>query len=151
MSVEVHVNAVGVRVPLARMRVKALAADVVRAERVRHAELSYTFVTRHAIATLNRRHLGHRGPTDIITFEFAAVPGGPVGGDVYIAPEVAREHAARFGRPAREELARLVVHGALHAIGYTHPEDGSRETSAMWRRQERYLVRFYARPEPAPA
>lgn len=150
MSVDVHVTADGVRVPIALARVAALAERVLRAERVRRAELSFTFVTRRAIAALNWRHLGHRGATDIITFEFAAVPGGPLGGDVYIAPEVAREHASCFVRPVREELARLVVHGTLHAIGYTHPEDADRAASPMWARQERYLARFYA-PASAPA
>lgn len=143
MSIEVHVSASGVRVPLARTRVVALAERVLRTEHVRNAELSFAFVTHRAIAALNRHHLGHHGPTDIITFEFAAAPGGPLGGDVYIAPEIAREHAARFHRPVREELARLVVHGTLHAIGYTHPEDATRELSAMWQRQERYVARFF--------
>ena len=85
----------------------------------------------------------HRGATDSLTFELPPPPGGPLGGDVYGSPEVAREHAARFGRPVREELARLVVHGTLHAVGYVHPEDASREGSPMWARQERYLARFF--------
>ncbi len=145
MSIEVHVNAEGVRVPLARARVAAIARDVLVGERVRRAALSFTFVTRRAMAALNRRHLGHRGATDIITFELTApTPDAPLGGDVYIAPEVARAHALRFRRPIREELARLVVHGTLHAIGYTHPEDDTRERSAMWTRQERYLARLYS-------
>ncbi len=144
MSLDVQVGAAGVRVPLARARVAELARAVLRAERTGAAALSITFVTKHAIAALNRTHLGHRGPTDIITFELAPAPGVLGGGDVYICPDVAREHARRYGRPVREELARLVVHGVLHAIGHTHPEDASREQSDMWRRQERYLARFYA-------
>ena len=142
MSVDVDVSSDGVRVPIARARVAAIARAVLRAERVRDAVLSFTFVTRRAMAALNRRHLGHRGPTDIITLEFAAATGSALGGDVYICPEVAREHAVAFARPVREELARLVVHGTLHAIGYTHPEDAGREDSAMWTRQERYVARL---------
>ena len=42
----------------------------------------------------------------------------------------------------REEVARLVVHGILHVLGYDHPEDETRETSDMWRRQERLLRRL---------
>ena len=144
MSVEVHVAADGVRVPLALARVAAIARGVLVGERVRSVQLSITFVKRRAIAALNRRHIGHRGPTDIVTFEFAAAPGAPRVGDVYIAPDVAREYALRFGRPVREELARLVVHGALHAVGHTHPEDATREASAMWQRQERYVARLFA-------
>lgn len=148
MSVTVHVSAEGVRVPLARARVASIAEAVLRAERVTRAELSFTFVTRRAMAALNRQHLGHAGATDIITFELPAPPGGALAGDVYIAPEVARDHARQWRRPVREEIARLVVHGTLHAMGYTHPEDESRDASPMWARQERYVARLFAPAAP---
>jgi probable rRNA maturation factor len=67
-------------------------------------------------------------------------------GDVYIAPDVARTNARSEGVSVTEELARLVVHGTLHALGYSHPE-GSREERAgspMWKRQERLLRRALA-------
>jgi rRNA maturation RNase YbeY len=65
-------------------------------------------------------------------------------GDIYIAPDVARENARTAGAPAREELTRLVVHGTLHVLGYDHPEGDGRDRSSMWKRQER-LVRRLAR------
>jgi rRNA maturation RNase YbeY len=101
------------------------------------------------MAALSARHLGHRGATDVISFGFA--PAGdraPVVGDIYISPDVARENARRHGVPIREELARLVVHGALHVLGYDHPEGEERIDSAMWRRQERHLARFLAAAAP---
>ncbi|AHG90890.1 metalloprotease ybeY [Gemmatirosa kalamazoonensis] len=143
---DVHVDVAtdGVRSPVARERVAQLARDVLRAERVRAAELSITFVAVERMAALNWTHLRHRGPTDIITFELPpAVPGAPVAGDIYIAPDVARENAARAGIGVREEIARLVVHGVLHALGHEHPEDEARTTSPMWRRQERLLDRLW--------
>ena len=143
-ALRVRVHADGVRVPLGREAIAAIARGVLRAERVRAAELSFTFLTAPAMAALNRRHLGHRGPTDIITFEFAPVPGGARAGDVYVCPEVARENARRHGVRVREELARLVVHGTLHVLGHEHPEDDGRTRSAMWRRQERLVARLYA-------
>jgi probable rRNA maturation factor len=119
-----------------------LARRVLEAERARDAMLSITFLPRRAMAALNARHLGHRGATDVISFAFA--PAGdraPVVGDIYISPEVARENARRHGVGIREELARLVVHGTLHVLGYDHPEGEARTASPMWRRQERLLAR----------
>ena len=142
-TLRVHVHADGVRLPVARAAVAELARGVLRAERVRAAELSFTFVAAPAMAALNRRHLGHRGPTDIITFELAPVPGRPRAGDVYICPDVARENARRHGAGVREELARLVVHGTLHVLGHEHPEDEGRTRSPMWRRQEQLLARLF--------
>lgn len=140
MSLVVHVATDGVRIPVARDRIAALAEGVLRRERVRHAALSVAFVTNRRIAALNRAHLGHDGATDVISFGFAPVASGrEVVGDVYIAPAVARRNARAHGGPVREELMRLVVHGVLHVLGHDHPEDDSRYRSEMWKRQERLL------------
>jgi rRNA maturation RNase YbeY len=136
--VEVAVD--GVRIPVSRTRVAAVADGVLRAERVRDALLSVAFVTDRRIAALNRTHLGHRGATDVISFGFDPVDAsGDVVGDVYIAPGVARRNAQAAGASVREELLRLVVHGVLHVLGHDHPEDESRYRSPMWERQERLL------------
>ena len=140
MSRVVDVATEGVRIPVSRTRVAALADAVLRAERVRYAILSVAFVTDRRMAALNRTHLGHSGPTDVISFGFAPVDArGDVVGDVYIAPSVARRNAQAHGRSVREELMRLVVHGVLHVVGHDHPEGESRYESPMWKRQEQLL------------
>jgi probable rRNA maturation factor len=143
MSLVVDVATEGVRVPVARERVAEIARAVLRAEKVKHAMLSIAFVTPRRIAALNREHLGHRGPTDVISFHFQRATGDdPVVGDVYVCPDVARESAAAHGVGVRHELTRLVVHGTLHVLGHDHPEGEEREQSAMWRRQERLVARL---------
>jgi probable rRNA maturation factor len=147
MSISVDVTVRSGRIPLSRAKAADIAARVLRAERVRDADLSITFVSNRAIAALNRRHLGRSGATDVISFELGGgMAGARTVGDVYIAPDVARANARELGVPVAEELARLVIHGTLHALGYTHPE-GSRDVraaSAMWKRQERLLRRALA-------
>ena len=104
--------------------------------------LSITFVGRAAMSELNRRYLGHRGPTDVISFGLGRQGRrGPVVGDIYICPEIARSNAVRQGVSSQEELLRLVVHGTLHTLGYDHPEGATRTASPMWRKQERILAR----------
>jgi rRNA maturation RNase YbeY len=130
-----------VRISISRTRVQRVADQVLRAERVRNALLSITFVTDRRIAALNWEHLRHRGPTDVISFGFAISKGSSdVMGDVYIAPNVARRNARAAGVGIREELLRLVVHGVLHVLGHDHPEGEERYSSGMWRRQERLLA-----------
>lgn len=142
MSVSVYVCARDVRVALAAARVEAIARATLASERVRDAMLSITFLSNAAIARLNAKHLGHRGATDVISFGFrGAGRHAPLIGDIYIAPAVARANALVLGVPVREELARLVVHGTLHVLGYEHPEADARTTSPMWKRQERLLAR----------
>jgi probable rRNA maturation factor len=139
----VDVSSDGVRSPIALGRVREIALAVLRSERVRDALVSIAFVSSREIARLNKRHLRHTGPTDVISFGLRAARNGhrqPIVGDIYIAPDVARDNAARFAGGVREELARLVVHGTLHVLGHDHPQGTDRTTSPMWRRQERLLA-----------
>jgi probable rRNA maturation factor len=147
MSVSIYVCAHDVRAGLGAARVQSIARATLASERVRDAMLSITFVSNAAIARLHARHLGHQGATDVISFGFAGSgKGSPVVGDIYIAPGVARANAIANGVPIREEIARLVVHGTLHVLGYDHPEADARTRSPMWKRQERLLARALATP-----
>ena len=145
----VAVSTDGVRVPVARAALSELSRRVLHACKVPRAMLSITFVAPRAMAAINRKHLGHQGPTDVITFALGQDPGGVVIGDIYICPDVARAQAREHGVGVREEIARLVVHGTLHACGFEHPEDEGRTTSPMWRRQEQLLKRFWTTPTRA--
>lgn len=145
MSHVVDVHTVGVRVPLARRDVAGIARVVLRAEKIRRARLSIAFVDDPRIARLNRRHLGHRGATDVISFTLPDESEWLVG-DIYIAPGVARRNAAEQGISIRDELTRLVVHGVLHVVGYDHPEGVGRYASRMWTRQEQLVRKIVRRP-----
>jgi probable rRNA maturation factor len=141
MTLAVDVAVDRVRAPLSRLSVGELAKAVLRAEGVRNALISIALVSTRRMAALNRAHLGRRGPTDVIAFGFARIGArGPVVGDIYVAPDVARRSARENGVSAREELTRLIVHGTLHVLGYDHPEDDRRVRSPMWRRQERLVA-----------
>ena len=71
--------------------------------------------------------------------DYGVDTGGGVTGDVYICAAAARVYAREHRVSLSDELARLVVHGTLHALGYDHPEGFGRTRSAMWRRQEGYV------------
>ena len=118
-----------------------LARRALRAEGVRHAVVSVTFVGRRRIRALNRTYLSHDRETDVIAFALPGV-GGVVVGDIYCATDAAARAARRYGVAVREELRRLVVHGVLHVLGHDHPEGDGRTRSAMWRRQEALLRRL---------
>jgi probable rRNA maturation factor len=122
-------------------RVRELVSATLSREKIGDAMISVAFVGSKAIAELNRKYLGHRGPTDVISFGMGREARGmPAIGDIYICPDVARRNARRVGVSEREEIARLVVHGALHVAGHDHAQDESRTRSKMWKRQERILA-----------
>ena len=135
--VAVDVACDGVRCPLGVERVREIVRRTLKRCRVKDAMVSVAFVPARTIARLNREHLGHDGPTDVISFTLGASgPNRAIVGDIYISPEVARANAREFGAGVREEIARLVVHGTLHVAGRDHPAGADRTKSAMWREQE---------------
>jgi probable rRNA maturation factor len=143
MRIAVAVSLDRVRVPLSQERVAEVTRAVLRAEKVRDALVSITFVSNAAMTRLNKAHLRRNRPTDVIAFGFRRVArNAPVIGDIYIAPAVARDSAAANGITMREEIVRLVVHGTLHVLGYDHPESDDRVSSRMWRKQERLVTRL---------
>ena len=143
MSAAIGVSLDGVRVPVTQARVADAVRAVLRSEKVRDAMISVAFVPKREIQRLNREHLRRDRPTDVIAFGFRATGrGAPIVGDIYIAPEVARESARANGIPVREEVLRLVVHGTLHVLGHDHPESDGRTRSPMWRKQERLVARL---------
>ena len=123
-------------------RIRDLVRRTLLAERVGEAMISVALVSSREIARLNRDHLERSGPTDVISFALGRTAPGdaPVVGDIYICPDVVRKNARHFGAGMREELARVVVHGTLHALGYEHEEGEDRVSSDMWRKQERILA-----------
>lgn len=103
------------------------------------SHIDITLLSAPAMRHLNRRATGRRGLTDVIAYPLPQ-PDGRLLGDVYICPAAAAPVAVPGHRAAlREELIRLAVHGALHVLGYDHPEGPGRMRSRMWQLQERYV------------
>jgi probable rRNA maturation factor len=104
------------------------------------SHIDITLLSAAAMRRANRRATGRRRLTDVIAYPLPQ-PDGALLGDVYICPAAAAR-AATNGVGLNEELVRLAVHGALHVLGYDHPEGAARTRSRMWRLQERYVRRL---------
>ena len=122
-------------------RWSGLATAVLADEGV-EGELNLLFVDESAMAVLNREHMGHEGPTDVLSFPIDGPDAGPDGllGDVVVCPAVARRNAPEHAGTYEDELALLVVHGVLHVLGHDHAEDD--EAAVMRDREAAHLQRF---------
>ena len=101
-------------------------------------------VYKEYIQGLNKNFRGKNQPTDIITFAYRENP-FPQNldriehlGDVYISLEQAEENAGNYAVDFIEEIARLIVHGILHLIGYDH-EGSDADTEKMSQQEEEVL------------
>jgi probable rRNA maturation factor len=118
-----------------------LATDVLVDEGA-EGELNLLFVDEAEMAELNQTHMGHEGPTDVLSFPIDGADAGPDGllGDVVVCPAVARRNAPDHAGTYEDELALLVVHGVLHVLGHDHAEDA--EAATMRAREVAHLERF---------
>ena len=132
--------------PVDADRWSTLLADVLTAEGVAAgAQVGLTFVGPEAMAELNATHMGAEGPTDVLAFPVdgreagGAGGAGPPGlvGDLVVCPRVAAANAPDHAGTEDDELALLVVHGALHLVGHDHAEADER---ARMQARERALL-----------
>ncbi len=128
----------------------AVLAERAAVELGGNGELTLTFVDRDDIAELNAEHMGHDGPTDVLSFPMDDEPMAGVPtllGDIVVCPSVAAEQFADHAGTFDDELALLVVHGVLHVCGHDHAEPG--ETAVMRSAELRLLSGYHWRG-PAP-
>ena len=114
-------------------------------------ELTLAFVDRDEIAELNAVHMGHEGPTDVLSFPMddEPQPGVPILlGDIVVCPDVAAAQCTEHAGTIDDELALLIVHGVLHVLGHDHADVD--ETTVMRAREIELLCRHHWRG-PAPS
>jgi probable rRNA maturation factor len=106
-------------------------------------ELGVRVVGRAESRRLNARYRGRDKPTNVLSFPAASLPAQsperPLG-DLVICPDVLRAEARDQGKSLRAHWAHLVVHGALHLVGYDH--ESSSDAQRMERREISVLRRL---------
>ena len=144
------VSRAGTRSPIPSRALARLAAHALNAAGApRPASLGLILSDDRELAELNARHMGHVGPTDVLSFPllppsafpthpdkggadsprstilFSLPPGRrPHLGDIVVSVDRARAQAT--GSVA-DELRQLVVHGVLHICGWDHARPAERE------------------------
>ena len=117
--------------------------NVVREQGHAVEALNYIFCDDDYLLDINRRFLQHDYLTDIITF-----PGeGGIGlkGDIFISIDRVRENAGLYETSFDDELRRVMIHGALHLMGYEDATD--KEKEAMRREEDAMLKLFHVKHE----
>ena len=92
-------------------------SQTIQAEGFKLKELTYIFCSDSYLLQINQQYLNHDTYTDIITFDSSDIEKVIVG-DIFISIERIRENAAKFKITETDELHRVIIHGALHLLGY---------------------------------
>ena len=89
------------------------------------AEVSVAVGDDARIQALNRVHLSHDYPTDVLSFVYHA-NGNTVNGELVVSAETARRAGAEHGMAPHDELLLYIVHGTLHLVGCDDQTDDAR-------------------------
>lgn len=109
--------------------------EVVKSEGFTLGSLDYVFCDDEFLLGINQEFLNHDTLTDIITFDNNI--GKTVHGEIYISTDRVKENSLEYGVSMENELARVVVHGALHLCGY---KDKTEQDETRMRAREDYWI-----------
>ena len=119
-----------------RTRLKRFLASLFKKEKKRLGELQYIFCSDDYLLQINRQYLNHNYFTDIVTFDLSEKD-QLINAEIYISVDRVRENAREFGSSLRQELHRVMFHGALHLCGYK--DKTIAEKKIMRKMEDKYL------------
>jgi probable rRNA maturation factor len=132
-----------IHLPIDAAALAALTRRALRGEGVARATISIALVDDATIHDLNRRHLGHDWPTDVITFRLSGPDEAELAAELVLSAEMAATTAREAGVHPGDELTLYLVHGLLHLCGF---DDTSAEAAAAMRRREAEVLAREGRP-----
>ncbi|WEK19323.1 MAG: rRNA maturation RNase YbeY [Candidatus Pedobacter colombiensis] len=99
-------------------------------------ELNFILCSDEYLLRINQDYLNHDTYTDVITFDNSEELKTIVG-DIFISIERIKENAATFKHTTEQELCRIMVHGALHLLGYKDKTKAAKKL--MTEKEDHYL------------
>ena len=145
--------------------VREKVAATLSEECVATAEITVAVVDDAVIHRVNRDHLAHDFPTDVISFVYESCPSGEarlrtsatqrspgpacdlprsagssLEGELVVSMETALRVASEYGWKPLDELTLYLVHGTLHICGY---DDTNSEEEAIMRNREQEILKIW--------
>lgn len=125
--------------------------EVLKGEGIRdEVELSVAIVGPGRMREINKRYKGRNRITDVLAFPeteiiFQGLKIGPKKkvkglGEIIICTRAVKKNAKRFNVSFENELARVLIHGILHLLGYTDETDTER--GEMRQKEDFYLSKL---------
>jgi probable rRNA maturation factor len=117
--------------------IKRIAQQILAVLQIQHKTVELVLVSAQKMRSINRTYRHKDRATNVLSFELADADDPNFLGEIYVSPAVVIREARTLGVPPKDWLARLIVHGILHLVGYDHitPRDERRMV-----RKERELL-----------
>jgi len=99
-----------------------VAKKVLKREDKKMAELSIVIVGNGRMRELNKRYRKKDRATDVLSFQYGN------SGEVAICLNEVKKNAKKFKSTLNKELTRVLIHGILHVLGYSHKGMAKKES-----------------------
>jgi len=114
-----------------------ILTHTLNSENIKSCNILIIFGNRKLLQELKNKFFNIDHTTDVIAFRLNEYKEKNIEGEIYICLPVAKENAKFFNEPYEREIARLIIHGGLHLIGY---KDGTEcERQEMKKLEDKYL------------
>ena len=100
---------------------------ILQSEGVESGDISIVFGDKKLLQDLKNKFFNINHTTDVIAFRLNEYQEKNIEGEIYICLLVAKENAEYFDEPYEKEIARLIIHGGLHLIGYNDGTENERK------------------------
>ena len=118
--------------------IKQIICTILETEHISYqGDITVVLVSDEYITRLNKKFLNRDRPTDVLAFPLNE---DDLWGEVYISLDRAQEQSRYYQVNFRQELARLVIHGILHLLGYDDQNEKARVS--MQSKEEFYLEKM---------
>ena len=99
--------------------IQLLVKNIFVEKKIKDAELSYIFCNDNFLSKLKKKFFKKNQFTDVIAFRLNSYEEKRVEGEIYISLQRAKQNAKIYKEPYEKEVARLIIHGCLHLLGYS--------------------------------
>jgi probable rRNA maturation factor len=120
-----------------KLKLKSWIKDTIKAEGYQLDELNYILCSDAYLLQINQQYLNHDTYTDIVTFDNSERE-KRITGDIFISVERTQENAATYKVSPETELHRVIIHGALHLLGYLDKKPADKQL--MTQKEDFYLT-----------
>jgi len=122
-----------------RRALKAFIERALKKEGLTIETLQYIFCSDKYLLGINKSYLQHDYYTDIISFDLSETRGKLIG-EVYISIDRVKDNAQTHKTSLKEELLRVIFHGALHFCGYKDKKPS--DIKKMRAQEEKWLKSY---------
>lgn len=117
-----------------------VAKKVLKGENKGTENISIVFVNPEEISKLNKKYRKKDKPTDVLSFEKMSYLKWDFA-EIVICPKVVKDNSRKLKIVFKKELAKVLIHGILHSLGYDH-EKSAKEAEAMGEKEKFYFSKI---------